>query len=231
METMRKSHARRFFALTLAAGLSTSAVMAQTSRKPAPDLAGVYQAVPLDATLPGGLRNSGSPADLAPLPLALEQMKSVDLKQDPEKMCQPIGPFRMMARNGTKFEIVPASARGMIVLLFEDFSHGYMRTIFVDRPHPAAGNPAWHGNSVGRWEGDTLVVETTDFNERTWLNDAGLQHSSELRLTERFRPVLQGRYLEYTVRAEDRQTLRKPGLYTRYFEKVTAEIQEDVCED
>jgi hypothetical protein len=52
---------------------------------------------------------------------------------------------------------------------------------------------------VGRWEGDTLVVDTTGFNDKTWLNEEGAQHSDALHLVERIRPVLGGQYLEYKM--------------------------------
>jgi hypothetical protein len=209
----------------------TPSAMAQAARSVAapPDLAGVYQSIPSKTTLTGGLRNTGSPADITLLPAAAQQMKTVDLKQDPEKMCAPIGPFRMMARDRTKIELVPA--RNMIVMLFEDLSHGLMRTIYMSRPHPAKPNLNWLGDSVGRWEGNTLVIDTVGFNDKTWLNDAGAQHSDALHLVERIRPILGGRYLEYTVTAEDSKALAKPYTYTRYYEKLETDIMEDVCEE
>jgi len=193
------------------------------------DLAGVYQSIAAKTTLTGGLRNTGSPADIALLPAAAQQMKSVDLKQDPEKMCAAIGPFRMMARDRTKIELIPA--RGMIVMLFEDVSHGLMRTIYMSRSHPAKPNLNWLGDSVGRWDGNTLTVDTIGFNDKTWLNDAGAQHSDALHLVEQIRPILGGRYLEYKVTAEDAKALAKPYTYIRYYEKLDTDIMEDVCEE
>ncbi len=76
-------------------------------------------------TLPGGLKNAGSPAAIELLAEAAQQARSIDLKKDPWKMCQPVGPFRMMAKEQTKIELVPVSA--MIVMLFEDLSHGMRR--------------------------------------------------------------------------------------------------------
>ena len=194
-----------------------------------PDLAGVYQIVASAATLPGGLKNAGSPAELPLLAEAAAQMKSVDLKQDPAKMCVPIGPFRMMAREENKIELVPV--KGKIVMLFEDLSRGVMRTIYLNRGHPEKRELLWMGDSVGRWDGSTLVVDTVGFNDRTWFNDAGAQHSDALHLVERIRPLLDGKYLEYKVTAEDPKTLAKPYTYTRYYEKLKTEIQDDVWED
>jgi hypothetical protein len=72
---------------------------------------------------------------------------------------------------------------GFIVMLNEDLTY---RQLFLDgRDLPKDPNPAWMGYSVGRWEGDTLVVESTGYNERTWL-DSGYPHTESLRITERF---------------------------------------------
>ena len=208
-------------------------IMAQQARQtqpPAvPDLQGVYQSIPDSMTLPGGLKNAGSPAAIELLPEAARQAKSIDLRQDPSKMCQPVGPFRMMAAKQTKIELVPVSS--MIVMLFEDLSHGMMRTIYLKRGHKPKTEPTWLGDSVGRWEGNTLIVDTIGFNDQTWLNDGGAQHSEALHLVERIRPVLAGQYLEYRVTAEDPKTLAKPYSYTRYYKKLDSEIMDDPCED
>ena len=208
-------------------------IMAQQARQTlssaVPDLQGVYQSIPDSTTLPGGLKNAGSPAAIELLPEAARQAKSIDLREDPSKMCQPVGPFRMMAAKQTKIELVPVSS--MIVMLFEDLSHGMMRTIYLKRGHKPKTEPTWLGDSVGRWEGNTLVVDTIGFNDQTWLNDGGAQHSEALHLVERIRPVLAGQYLEYKVTAEDPKTLAKPYSYTRYYKKLDSEIMDDPCED
>lgn len=169
----------RAFALAI---LFAPVIMAQ------PDLEGVYQSISDKITLPGGLKNAGSPAAIEVLPGTTRASS-----KDPWKMCQPVGPFRMMAAERTKIELAPAST--MIVMLFEDLSHGMMRTIYLKRGHPAKLESTWLGDSVGRWEAGTLVVDTIGFNNQTWLNDAGAQHSDALHLVERIRPVLGGQYL------------------------------------
>jgi hypothetical protein len=116
-------------------------------------------------------------------------MKSVNLKLDPARMCQPVGPFRMMAREETKIELAPALSHGMIVMLFEDVAHGLMRTIFLDRGYAEKTAPNWMGDSVGHWQGDTLVVDTVGFNDQTWLNDAGVSIAKPFIYLKRF-----GRY-------------------------------------
>lgn len=78
---------------------------------------------------------------------------------------------------------------------------------------------------------DTLVVDTIGFNTRTWLNDAGAQHSEALHLIEHIRPILKGQFLEYEMTAADPMALAKPYTYRRYFEKLSTEIGENVCRD
>ena len=116
--------------------LWTSLVMAQATH---PDLQGVYQSIRDRATLPGGQKNSGSPAAVALLLDAAKQARAVDLKKDPWKQCQPVGPFRIMAHEQAKIEIV--STNSLIVMLFEDLSHGMFRSIYLKRGHPAKLEP------------------------------------------------------------------------------------------
>jgi hypothetical protein len=83
------------------------------------------------------------------------------------------------------FTSTPLSAQWLVAILYEDLSY---RQVFTDgRDVPAGPNPSWMGYSVGRWDGDTLVVTSSGFNERSWLDDAGHPHTESLRITERFR--------------------------------------------
>ena len=203
----------RALLLIVTASIPCALAQAPPASTTPPDLAGVYRVIASETTLPGGLKNQGSPAGLALQPSATQEMKSMDLKQDPARMCAPVGPFRMMAWEQNKIELVPA--HGMIVMLFEDLSHGVMRTIYLTRGHPAKFEANWMGDSVGRWDGNTLVIDTMGFNDKTWLNDAGAPHSDALHLVERIRPVLDGKYLEYKVIAEDPKNFTKPAAYTK----------------
>jgi hypothetical protein len=197
---------------------------------PAAKLAGVYEAIPNGLSLPGGRKNTGSPEEIELLPAIAEQMKTVNPKDDPYKTCQPIGPFRMMAREGTKIEIFPTN--DAIHMFFEDTSHGgLVRNIYLKRNHPEKPPLLWLGDSIGHWEGETLVIDTVGFNNRTWLSDKGAQHSEFLHLVERIRPILDNKYLEYRVTADDRKALAKPYTYTRYYQKTKDEILDDFCED
>ena len=193
-------------------------------------LAGIYEPVPNGMAIPGGLRSTGSLAELPLLPAAQATAKSRNLEFDPAKHCLVVGPFRMMARDDNRFELLTTENR--VTMMFERISLGNKREIYLGRrEHATKGDPTFLGDSIGRVEGDTLIVDTTRFNDATWLNDLGAPHSDALRLIERFRPVAGGRFLEYQVTAEDPKTLARPHTYTRYYQRSANELQEDFCED
>jgi hypothetical protein len=193
-------------------------------------LAGVYEPVAAATSLPAGRKASGSPSEIALLAPAVATAKTRDLNFDPAKHCMVIGPFRMMARSDARFELLPTANR--ITMLFERTALGNKREVYLGRSaHPANFTPSYHGDSIARWEGDTLVVDTVGFNEFTWLNDAGAPHSDALHLVERLRLLPGGQILEYQVTAEDPGTLVKPYTYTRYFQRSATPLQEDFCEN
>jgi len=216
--------------LLVALMLSTLCAFAQGTRGGILDLTGVYEAVPDTTTIPGGLRNSGSPEEISVLPDAAGKAKTQDLALDNAKGCQSIGPFRMMARPGL-IDVLPSLKTKRVFILFQDWFLGNRRRIMLDREHNPK-TPSWpNGESVGRWDKDTLVVDTTNFDEWIWLNANGVQHSKELRLTERIRTVAGGEYLELKMTADDPKVLTRPYTYTRYFKRTNKEIPQYVCED
>ena len=86
------------------------------------------------------------------------------------------------------------------------------------RPHPedVAEYPYFMGHSIGRWEGDTLVVDTAGIDERSWLDTAGHEHSAQLRLTERFTKT-GADTIRWTVTYEDPVFFTRPWSITRTF--------------
>jgi len=124
----------------------------------------------------------------------------------PTTHCMPIGIPR-----GDLFSFAPIKmiqTPGLIVMLYEvDGTH---RQVYTDgRKLPADPQPAWLGYSVGKWEGDTLVVDTAGFNDKTWLDASGLPHSEALRVQERFRRRDFG-HMEVQVTVDDPKTFTKP---------------------
>jgi hypothetical protein len=127
-------------------------------------------------------------------------------KHDPESRCLPPGIPRMMA-TPFPFQIFQLSDR--VLFVFEGGAHVW-RTIFTDgRSHPKEPNPSFLGDSVGRWEGDTLVVDVVGFNEATWLDQAGHPHTEALHAIERFTRTSETT-LHYAVTIDDPQAYTKP---------------------
>jgi hypothetical protein len=139
----------------------------------------------------------------------------------PSAHCLPSG-FVAMAGTG-KF----VHTNSVLVVLTEG---DLTRQIFLDgRAHPKEVNPTWLGHSTGRWEGDTLVVDTVGMNDRTWLDQEGSPHSDKIHVVERYsRPDLGHLKLELTV--EDPGALNKPWktVHTMLLNPKD-DVQEFVC--
>ena len=147
----------------------------------------------------------------------------------PMTRCMPHGVPDAMTVAGLPFKILQVP--GVTLVLFEEF-HVY-RQLFTDgRKLPVDPDPAWYGYSVGRWEGDTFVVETAGFKEGSWLDNSGHPHSDALKLTERFRRLNFGR-MELVVTVDD------PKVYTKTWTSDTlrfnlqpdTELLEHLCEN
>ena len=113
-------------------------------------------------------------------------------------------------------------------MVFESTAMGNKRDIVFGRAHLADFEPNWLGDSIGRFEGDALVVSTIGFNHRTWLNDAAAQHSPSMKMTERYRLIPNAGLLELKVTVDDPAMLTQPYSYTRYYQR-GAELAEDQC--
>ena len=127
--------------------------------------------------------------DMLPWAQAVYAKRAMNFAKDsPETNCLPSGPRAgLFGMEPVKFVQTP----GLLLILYEDAP---TRQVFLDgRPLPTDPNPSWMGYSVGHWEGDTLVVETAGYNDRTWLDFAGHPHTEALRVTERFRRMNVGR--------------------------------------
>jgi len=125
-------------------------------------------------------------------------------------------------------EIIQSPGR---VLMIYEFSH-YIRQIWTDgRKHNTDLGATWMGDSIGKWEGDTLVVDTIGFNDKTWLDRGGHPHSDQLHVTERIRRT-DPKTLQIAVTMEDPKAYAKPwgGTMTMGL-RPTWNINEMICED
>lgn len=125
---------------------------------------------------------------------------------EPHTRCKPsAGPRQFLTPYGVEFVDVPELKRIFIMDL--GGPHTY-RTIYLDgRGHPKDLIPSYYGDSVGHWDGDTLVVDTRGFNEAFWFDRSGLPHTDRLHMIERFART-DSKTMHYRVTIDD------PGAYT-----------------
>ena len=165
---------------------------APTARTPdgKPDLSGTWHT---DRGYFGNLARDLKPGELLMLPWAEERVKENQTnlhKNDPMVACLPPGVPRVNlgGSRGMPHPFKVVQTPSLVVFLYETSTNQTFRQVFLDgRPHPTDPQPTWLGYSIGRWEGDTLVVETTGFNGRAWV-DTGSGHpqTDAAHVTERF---------------------------------------------
>jgi hypothetical protein len=149
-------------------------------------------------------------------------------KDDPEGLCLPPGIPRMMA---TPFPFQIFQQPDRVIFLFEGGTHIF-RTIYTDgRPHLKDPNPSFLGDSIGHWEGDTLVVDAIGFNDESWLDQDGHPHTDALHVIERYTRTDE-MTLHYEVTIDDPKAYTKPWTtsYTIPWQP-GAELLEYICQE
>ncbi len=198
-----------------------------------PDLSGIWQ-VEGEPRVPGALFGIGESTNSKYFRDILADFKRGEEPLTPEgaeilrRNTQPgvVGPNLKCLPDGVPHaDLLPEPFKiiqipGEIVMLFE--VETIFRQVFTDgRKFPPDPSPAWLGYSIGKWEGDTLVVGTIGFNDLTWLDARGHGHSEEMRVEERFHRRDFG-HLDVTV------TITDPKVFTR---PVTISFVEDLLPD
>jgi hypothetical protein len=151
---------------------------------------------------------------------------------DTGAVCLPAGILRAP---GTPFSgnFLMLPSRNKVIMAFWEANTSRVRRIYLNREHPSNFLPTWNGDSIGHWEGDTLVVDTVGFNDRSWLTGAMAPHTEETHLTERMRQIQHDKntYIELVGTVEDRHALTSAYTYTRYYKKQDQDMPEHICAD
>lgn len=164
-----------------------------------PDLTGLWRLEP--KTNPGTLIEAAGPQPWI-VDAAKKYMHELG-RDDTGVHCLPSGPRALHSAAFAKFVQTPS----LITVLYESMDY---RQVFLDgRPLLADPNPTWLGYSVGRWDGNTLVVTTNGYNDRTLIDGEGHRHSEALRVTERFTRRDLG-HMDVQVTFEDPKAYAKP---------------------
>jgi hypothetical protein len=203
-----------------------------------PDLSGLWESVqPAKRTADSGpafmnLENAlvpGSSISMLPAAEAMyRERRRVESAGRPSERCLPHSIPDAMLIPSVPFKILQNP--GLTLILYEEFAR--FRQIFTDgRPFPSDLNPAWMGSSVGKWEGDTFVVEARGFNDQSWLDDFGHPHSDALKTTERFHRISVGE-MEVLITIDDPQSYTKPWTVKIGMKLLPdTDLIEDVCDN
>jgi hypothetical protein len=120
--------------------------------------------------------------------------------------CLPEGPTQSLPGRAFRMELRQFAD---VAMLFYSVDHAVRRIYLDGRGHPADLKPSWMGHSIGRYEGDTLVVETVGIKETAWIDAKGHPHTDALRVEERIRRISPDR-LEIGITIDDPKAYKKP---------------------
>jgi hypothetical protein len=238
-------------AVSLVASAQTAKQPAPAKRKPASpaaktqravaasDLSGLWaRSIPPAAADQSWVYAFG-PQELPMTPWAEEQYKTAKPSFGPRSVaiadtndpvyhgCLPPGVPRVYL-HPFPMQIVQLPSQVIVMYEYDNLS----RHIYADgRSHNPDVSPTWMGDSIGKWDGNTLVAETTNFNDKTWLDRMGHPHSADLHLVERFRRVDHD-HLQIDLTIEDPKAYTKPWTAHLYYSlQPTWSLLEQFCED
>ena len=168
---------------------------------------------PGGGTLPDSVPQTSVPKYRAEFAARVADLDKRQVEEDPILRCAAPG----VPRIGPPDKIVQRA--GEVAFLYEDVSGNFYRVVPTDgRPHPKGNEPSFLGDAVAHWEGDTLVVETVNFNGQSWLTDNGAFSTKDLRVVERLRRTPDT--LEWSATAYD-SVLAQPWELTKRTAKLT----------
>lgn len=193
-----------------------------------PDFSGLWSAPGFSTKYLQDLAADGLKVPMQPWAAAIYKERLLnDGKDRPSGRCLPHSVTDYDAHHMPKKLI---QTPGLLVMLYESY-HSF-RQIYTDgRPLPRNPDPAWFGYSSGKWEGDTLVVETIGINDKTWLDDGGHPHTGALHVTERFRRPDFG-HMEVVLTIDDPKAYTAPWTVKLPWEYVPdSDLLDWVCEN
>jgi hypothetical protein len=143
----------------------------------------------------------------------------------PQSSCRPYtmpGEFQESVFN-FQYTLTPKA------LVMQRWNEGVIRVIWIDAAHPQPVKPSWMGHSVGRWDGDTLVVDTIGFNSGGQLYP-GVPHTEKLHMTARYRLIKDGSLMEIIYTYDDLGSVLRPFKFARILQRgVPRQTQESIC--
>lgn len=192
-----------------------------------PDLSGVWKSPNADR-LEANIAQGPNAAAVQPWAQALFQKRLGDVRADsPRARCLPLSvPFHNV------FDLLRIVQTPALTVVMYEAPNNVFRTVFTDgRDLPADPNPTWLGYSIGRWDGDTLVITSSGFNDLGWLDFGGHPQSATLRLTERLHRRDFG-HIDVQMTLDDSHVFTKPiTVTTQWILQPDTELLESFCDN
>ena len=145
----------------------------------------------------------------------------------PSSSCMPAGVPGFLALGGNNNPYWFLQTPKEVVIMRAADSQ--VRRIYLDVPHSPNPKPSWYGESVGHYEGDTLVIDTIGLNTKTFVDNYRTPHTEKLHVIERWRMVDNRQAMEVTVTVEDPDSFNEPWTGTRRYRRVQQQFREDIC--
>ncbi len=221
------------FLITAAALALIGSAAGQTSAIPRmpdgkPNLNGIWDHPYVPDVSKDGKDQKGA-GELPFTPAGADNFKNYDVsKFDYTGHCLPFGLMRSVNVGGYPIQVVQYGS--YIALLFEQSN--WFHVVAMGRDHPKDLDPTWFGDSVGKWDGDTLVIDTIGFNGKTRLDTIGHPHSDQMHIVERW-TLTDANHIAYEVTVDDPKMYSKPWKNVRTFWRMKPgqELIEYSCEE
>jgi hypothetical protein len=144
----------------------------------------------------------------------------------PSSSCKQPGVPAFTLSGGPYFFI---QTEKQVLIVSEGDRHA--RRVYLNVPHSANPKPSWYGESVGHYEGDTLVIDTIAQNKETFVDNYRTPHSDKLHVVERWRMIDDGKKLEVHFTVDDPETFNQPWQGIRRYDRVNATLGEEICQE
>jgi hypothetical protein len=155
-----------------------------------------------------------------------EEVLAGKIGYTPRSSCRPAGvPGFMSYGRFTPVYFVQSPKE--VVIIFE--SDQQVRRVYLDVPHSGHPQPSWYGESVGHYEGDTLVIDTIGLNDKTFVDSYRTPHTGNIHVVERWKVVDDGEVMEVNFRVEDPDAFYEPWSAIQRYNRVQQPLREEVC--
>jgi hypothetical protein len=144
----------------------------------------------------------------------------------PRSSCMPAGVPGFMNYGGPNPYYLIQTPKQVLILFSGDQQ---VRRVYLNERHSANPKPSWYGESVGRYEGDTLVIDTIGLNDKTFIDYFRTPHTEKLHVVERWRMVDDGKMLEFQFTVDDPEAFDQPWSGMRRLRRVATPYIEEVC--